>query len=178
MRLFLLPAPPRTQPVDLTSTDDFSAELQSLRTTVLGVRREPAMAMQTFINLPVKDLDKAKEFFGALGFSFDEQFTDEKATRMIVSDETSVMLAVEPFFKSFIEPQDVADTSKSREVILGLSAESRDQVDDFANRAVAAGAEVLGEPEDDGFMYMRGFRDLDGHQWSFIYMDMSAIPAE
>jgi uncharacterized protein len=134
------------------------------------------MAMQTFVNLPVKDLAKATEFFRSLGFSFDEQFTDENATRMIVSDDTSVMLAVEPFFKSFIAPQDVADTSKSREVIVGLSAESREQVDDLVGRALAAGAQVLGEPEDDGFMYMRGFLDLDGHQWSFIHMDLSALP--
>ena len=133
------------------------------------------MAMSTFVNLPVKNLPKATEFFTALGFSFDPQFTDENATRMIISDDTSVMLAAEPFFKGFIAPQDVTDTSKSREVVVGLSADSREQVDDLADKASAAGAEVLGEPEDDGFMYMRGFRDLDGHQWSFIYMDMSAI---
>jgi predicted lactoylglutathione lyase len=134
------------------------------------------MAMMTFINLPVKDLAKATEFFASVGFSFDEQFTDENATRMIISDDTSVMLAVEPFFESFIAPQDIADTSRSREVIVGLSAESRGQVDELADKALAAGGQALGEPEDDGFMYMRGFRDLDGHQWSFIYMDMSAIP--
>ncbi|HEX2111686.1 MAG TPA: VOC family protein [Gaiellaceae bacterium] len=132
--------------------------------------------MQTFINLPVKDLRKATQFFTQLGFSFDEQFTDENATRMIVTDDTSVMLLVEPFFEGFVAPQDVVDTSKSREVIVGLSAESREQVDDLADRAIAAGAESLGEPQDQGFMYMRGFRDLDGHQWSFIHMDMSAIP--
>jgi uncharacterized protein len=134
------------------------------------------MAMQTFINLPVKDLAKATEFFGALGFTFDEVFTDENATRMVVGDDTSVMLVTEPFFQGFITPQDIADTSTSREVIMGLSAESREQVDDLAGKALAAGGESLGEPQDDGFMYMRGFRDLDGHQWSFIYMDMSAIP--
>ena len=132
--------------------------------------------MQTFINLPVKDLTKATDFFAAIGFSFDEQFTDENATRMIISDETSVMLAVEPFFQGFIAPQDVADTSASREVVVGLSADSREQVDELTGKAVTAGAEALGEAQDDGFMYMRGFRDLDGHQWSFIYMDMSAIP--
>jgi uncharacterized protein len=132
--------------------------------------------MQTFINLPVKDLRKATQFFTQLGFSFDEQFTDENATRMIVSDDTSVMLLVEPFFEGFVAPQDVVDTSKSREVIVGLSTESREQVDDLADRAIAAGAESLGEPQDQGFMYMRGFRDLDGHQWSFIHMDPSAIP--
>jgi predicted lactoylglutathione lyase len=134
------------------------------------------MATLTFINLPVKDLSRSTEFFERVGFSFDPQFTDENATRMIVSDETSVMLAVEPFFEGFIEPQKIADTSTSREVVLGLSAESREQVDDLADKAIAAGAQSLGDPDDQGFMYMRGFRDLDGHQWSFIYMDMSAIP--
>jgi uncharacterized protein len=132
--------------------------------------------MQTFVNLPVKDLANATEFFTKLGFSFDAQFTDENATRMIVSDDTSVMLVVEPFFKGFIEPQEIADTSTSREVIVGLSADSREQVDGLADKALAAGGESLGEAQDDGFMYMRGFRDLDGHQWSFIHMDLSAIP--
>ncbi len=134
------------------------------------------MPTLTFINLPVKDLSKATEFFGALGFSFDPEFTDENATRMIISDETSAMLVVEPFFKGFIEPRGIADTSQSREVIVGLSAESREQVDDLTEKALVAGAEELGKPDDQGFMYMRGFTDLDGHQWSFIYMDMAALP--
>jgi uncharacterized protein len=132
--------------------------------------------MLTFINLPVKDLKKSTEFFSRLGFDFDPEFTDENATRMIVNDGTSVMLAVEPFFEGFIAPQQIADTSRNREVILGLSAESREQVDELAERVVAGGGETIGEPEDQGFMYMRGFRDLDGHQWSFIYMDMAALP--
>jgi predicted lactoylglutathione lyase len=132
------------------------------------------MAMQTFVNLPVRDLARSTEFFGKVGFSFDPQFTDESATRMIVSDDCSVMLCTEPTFKGFVTPQEIADTSQAREVIVGLSAESRAQVDELTDKALAAGAEGLGEPEDDGFMYMRGFRDLDGHQWSFIYMDMSA----
>jgi predicted lactoylglutathione lyase len=134
--------------------------------------------MQTFINLPVRDLAKATEFFKKIGFTFDPQFTDETATRMIISNDASVMLCVEPTFKGFVSPQDITDTSRAREVIVGLSAESRAQVDDLANKALDAGAEGLGEPEDQGFMYMRGFRDLDGHQWSFIYRDMSAIPEQ
>jgi uncharacterized protein len=136
------------------------------------------MTVNTFINLPVRDLAKAKEFFTEIGFSFDPQFTDETATRMIVSDDTSVMLCTEPTFKGFIAPQEITDTSRAQEVIVGLSADSRAQVDDLAEKALDAGAESLGEPEDQGFMYMRGFRDLDGHQWSFIHMDMSAIPEE
>jgi uncharacterized protein len=134
------------------------------------------MSTMTFINLPVKDLATTTAFFTKLGFSFDAQFTDENATRMIISDDTSAMLAVEPFFKGFIAPQEVADTSTTREVVIGLSADGREQVDDLVDTAVAAGAQDLGEAQDDGFMYMRGFRDLDGHQWSFIYMDMTAIP--
>jgi uncharacterized protein len=134
------------------------------------------MTMQTFINLPVEDLGKATEFFTQIGFGFDPTFTDETATRMIVSEDTSVMLCTEPTFEGFISPQGIADTASAQEVIVGLSAESREEVDELASRALDAGAEALGEPDDDGFMYMRGFRDLDGHQWSFIHMDMSALP--
>ena len=82
----------------------------------------------------------------------------------------------EPFFKGFIAPQDIADTSSAREVIVGLSTESREEVDDLADKALDAGGRALGEPLDDGFMYMRGFLDLYGHQWSFLHMDLSTIP--
>lgn len=133
------------------------------------------MSRMTFINLPVKDLAKSTAFFTELGFSFDPQFTDDNATRMIIGDDTSVMLAVEPFFQGFVAPQTIADTATSREVVVGLSAESREEVDDLVGKALTAGAQDLGEAQDDGFMYMRGFRDLDGHQWSFIYMDMAAL---
>lgn len=134
--------------------------------------------MQTFINLPVKDLAKATEFFTEVGFTFDPQFDDGNSSRMILGDETSVMLAVEPMFAGFIQPQSVVDTATSREVIVGVSADSRDEVDERAGKAVSAGGQSLGDAQDDGFMYMRGFRDLDGHQWSFIYMDTSAFAAE
>jgi predicted lactoylglutathione lyase len=153
--------------------DEFQPKRRSARVTR---EKGATTAMQTFVNLPVEDLARATAFFTALGFSFDPRFTDENATRMIVSDDTSVMLVAEPFFKGFIEPQAVADTTTAREVVVGLSAESREQVDELAGRALAAGGRALGEAQDDGFMYMRGFRDLDGHQWSFVHMDMSAIP--
>ena len=136
------------------------------------------MATMTFVNLPVADLAKATKFFSELGFAFDPQFTDETATRMIVSDDTSVMLCAEPTFERFVSPQGIADASQAREVIVGLSAESREQVDELTDKALTAGRAALGEPEDQGFMYMRGFLDLDGHQWSFIHMDMSALPEE
>ena len=133
------------------------------------------MSRNTFINLPVKDLGKTTEFFNQIGFSFNQEFTDENVTCMIISDETYAMLVVEPFFKGFTQ-QDITDTSTSREVIVGLSAESNQEVDERVEKALAAGGQSLGDAQDDGVMYMRGFRDLDGHQWSFIHMDMSAIP--
>jgi predicted lactoylglutathione lyase len=95
---------------------------------------------------------------------------------MIISDDISVMLCAEPTFEGFVLPQRIGDTSQAREVIVGLSAESREQVDELTDKALAAGAQALGEQDDQGFIYMRGFLDLDGHQWSFIHMDMSAIP--
>jgi uncharacterized protein len=133
------------------------------------------VAMKTFINLPVKDLTKTVEFFTAVGFTFDQRFTDENATCMIISDDSYAMLLVEPMFQSFTQKA-IADPSKSSEVIVGLSTDSKHQVDDLTEKALAAGATELGEAQDDGFMYMRGFSDLDGHQWSFIWMDMSAVP--
>ncbi|NED95357.1 glyoxalase/bleomycin resistance/extradiol dioxygenase family protein [Phytoactinopolyspora alkaliphila] len=131
--------------------------------------------MKTFINLPVKDLGKTVEFFTSVGFAFDPRFTDGNATCMIISDDSYAMLLVEPMFQNFTQ-KDVVDTARSREVIIGLSADSKQHVDDLTQKAIAAGATELGEPQDDGFMYMRGFSDLDGHQWSFIFMDMSAVP--
>ena len=130
--------------------------------------------MKTFINLPVKNLKRSREFFESLGFSFDAAFTDENATCMVISEHAYAMLHVEKSFESFSQ-RAIPDASKSAEVLIGLSAESRAQVDDLSNRAERAGAKMLGGPDDRGFMYMRGFRDLDGHQWSFIYMDMGAL---
>jgi uncharacterized protein len=143
--------------------------------TVEVSRRESAMSRNTFINLPVKDLARTTRFFNEVGFSFNQQFTNEDATCMIISDETYAMLVVEPFFKGFTQ-QDITDTSTSREVIVGLSAESKQEVDERVDKALAAGGQSLGDAQDDGVMYMRGFRDPDGHQWSFIHMDMSALP--
>lgn len=134
------------------------------------------MSRMTFINLPVQNLNKTVEFFTAIGFTFDQRFTDEKSTCMNISDEAYAMLMVAPMFKGFTS-REVADPATTSEVIVSLSTESRTEVDDLTEKALAAGAEDLGA-DDQGFMYMRGFRDLDGHQWSFMYMDMSSVPAQ
>ena len=133
------------------------------------------MTVQTFVNLPVKDLAKTTEFFSKLGFSFDRPSPDGQTTRMIISDDASVMFHTEPFFERFTGG-DITDPSKSREVVVGLSTASREEVDELVDLAVAAGGQDVGGPVDQGFMYMRPFLDVDGHRWSFLFMDMSAMP--
>ncbi len=132
------------------------------------------MATQIFVNLPVKDLNKSVEFFRKLGYTFNPQFTDENATCMIISDSIYVMLLVEPFFKSFTK-KEIPDTTQNAQVILALSADSREGVDELVNKAVAAGATTPNEKQDQGFMYGWGYQDLDGHLWEVMYMDPNAV---
>lgn len=96
------------------------------------------MPQMIFVNLPVKDLDKSKAFFAALGFSFNPQFTDDTAACMVVSDTIFVMLLTHEKFKSF-SPKPIADTSQALQVLLTLSRESREAVDTMVAAALAAG---------------------------------------
>jgi predicted lactoylglutathione lyase len=129
----------------------------------------------TFVNLPVKDLARRKDFFAGLGFGFDEQLGDEHTACLVISDLACVMLHVEPTFAQLTE-QRVTDTSLSREVLIGLSADSRAEVDEVVEEAARRGGGAVGDADDQGFMYTRAFLDPDGHQWASIYMDMSAVP--
>lgn len=134
------------------------------------------MATQIFVNLPVKDLEKSKAFFSALGFSFNEQFTNEKGACLIIGENIYAMLLVEEFFKSFIK-KDIVDSSKFAEVINVFSLDSKEQVNELADKALAAGASQYIEPQDYGWMYSRAFQDLDGHLWEVMHADLSAMPA-
>ena len=132
------------------------------------------MATKIFVNLPVKDLNRSVEFFTKLGFKFNPQFTDENATCMIVGGDIFVMLLVEGFFKTFTHKA-ISDATKSTEVIVSLTADSRQEVDRMIGKAVAAGATTPNEPKDYGTMYQHGFQDLDGHLWEIFYMEPSAV---
>ncbi|MEH2335196.1 VOC family protein [Nostoc sp.] len=132
------------------------------------------MATKIFVNLPVKDLNRSVEFFTKLGFSFNAQFTDETSTSMIVSDDIFVMLLTHEKFKTFT-PKEICDATKSTEVLVCLSSQSREEVDEMVRKAVTAGGTTYNEPQDHGFMYGHGFSDLDGHIWEIIYMEPSAI---
>ncbi len=132
------------------------------------------MTNQIFINLPVKDLSKAKEFFGALDYSFNAQFTDDKGACLVISDTIYAMLLTEPFFKSFIK-KEIADTKTSTEVILALAIDSKANVDRMMEKVLAAGGKEVRDPQDNGWMYGRAFEDLDGHIWEIVWMDPSHI---
>ena len=127
------------------------------------------MATKIFVNLPVKDLKKSVNFFTKLGFKFNPEFTDETATCMIVTEEIFVMLLTEQKFKTFT-PKPICDATKSTEVLLCLSFDNRETVDELVRKAVSAGGTTYNEPKDHGFMYGHGFQDLDGHIWELISM--------
>jgi len=129
------------------------------------------MATNIFVNLAVKNLDKTKEFFSKLGYTFNQQFSDEKAACMVISETIYAMLISEAYFKTFIPNKEISDTSKSKEVLLALSADSRQQVDELADKAIAAGGKNFRDPDDHGFMYSRSFEDLDGHVWEVFWMN-------
>ena len=128
------------------------------------------MATQIFVNLPGRDLNKSVAFFTKLGFKFDARFTDATATCMIVGEDIFVMLLTHEKFKTFT-PKEICDATKSTEVLVCLSSESREKVNEMVRNAVAAGGTTYNEPQDHGFMYGHGFQDLDGHIWELIYME-------
>jgi predicted lactoylglutathione lyase len=129
------------------------------------------MPTKIFVNLPVKDLGKSMDFFKSLGFSFNPQFTDETAACMVVSEDIYVMLLTNEKFKEFT-PKEICDATRSTEVLVALSCESRPVVDDFVRKAIGAGGSTTyNDPKDYGFMYAHGFQDLDGHIWEVVYME-------
>lgn len=135
------------------------------------------MITKLFVNLPVKDLNKTVEFFTKLGFTFNPQFTDENSTCMIVSNDIFVMLLVEKFFKTFTK-KEISDVSKNTEVIVALSTQSREEVDQMMEKVIGAGGKESRDPQDHGWMYGRSFEDIDGHLWEIFYMDETAIKKE
>lgn len=129
------------------------------------------MPMQSIIGLPVADLDRSKAFFTALGFSINPYVDDENMANIIINDASSVMLYSESAFAGYTG-HERADLSNGREVMLGFAAESRGQVDEISDKALAAGATALGEPQESDGLYMRAFLDPDGHWWSLNHIDM------
>src|ERR671916_1479670 len=139
--------------------------------------RERPMSKMIFVNLPVADLPRAIAFYEALGAEKNEQFTDETAACMVFSETIHAMLLTHDKFRQFT-PKKIANAKESTEVLICISAESRDAVDTMAAKAGAAGGVMDPGPKQDyGFMYGRSFEDLDGHIWEVMWMDVEAAMA-
>ncbi|KJY45652.1 glyoxalase [Streptomyces sp. NRRL S-444] len=132
------------------------------------------MPTMIFVNLPVKDIDAAKAFWGKLGYSFNPQFSDESTGCLVISDTIFAMLMTEARFKDFAT-KEVADATKTTEVMLALSADSREKVDEVVDAALAAGGTEPRPAQDLGFMYGRAFEDLEGHVWEYVWMDPAVV---
>ncbi|MBT2739019.1 VOC family protein [Bacillus sp. ISL-7] len=137
------------------------------------------MPKQFWINLPVKDINKSKEFYRKVGFMVNEQHGNSDQAQLIIGDHNArVMLFPASTFEKFTR-QVIVDTKQATEVLLSVDADSREEVDVMAKNAVEAGGTIFGEPsESQGWMYGCGFTDLDGHRWNVLYMDMSKMPKE
>ncbi len=130
------------------------------------------MVNENFVNLAVKNLKSSIEFFTKLDFTFNPQFTDENATCMIVGENIFAMLLVEKFFQTFTQ-KIICDANKNTEVLVCISVDSRNQVDQMVKKAVEAGGKSPRKPVDHGFMYQHGFEDLDGHIWEIVYLNQN-----
>ncbi|BDU24802.1 VOC family protein [Flavobacterium sp. GSB-24] len=133
------------------------------------------MKTKIFLNLAVKDLNRSVSFFKDLGFSFDSRFTNEKGTCLIVGENINVMLLVEDFYKTFTNKQ-ICDTATTSEVLISISVETRERVNEIMEKAVKAGGTDYNKEHDYEWMYQRTFLDLDGHHWEVFFMDESQIP--
>lgn len=131
------------------------------------------MSTKILVNLPTKDLARAKSFYTALGYSMNPDFTDEDVACVVISDEIQVMVLVEPLFSRFTR-RDVADATKVTETILALSVGSREEVDDLVDKALAAGGSPVDQPETHD-MHSRTFCDPDGHMWEVVWFDPAGL---
>ena len=128
-----------------------------------------------FVNLAVSDLDRAKAFYAGLGFSFNEQFSDENTASVVVSDAIVVMLLTRERFADFVPGGTVGDPAAPTAVLNALSVDSREEADDLLSRALANGGKPWQPALDMGVMYGTSFTDPDGHVWETVWMDPSVV---
>jgi uncharacterized protein len=134
------------------------------------------MAKQIFINLAVQDLQQSADFYKALGFTVNPQFSDDTAKCMVWSDTIFVMLLTQEKFLSFTS-KPIADTKSAVAGLFSLSVDSVEEVNNIMAAGLAAGGTEPNEMRDYGFMQQRTIEDFDGHTWEVFYMDMSKFPA-
>jgi predicted lactoylglutathione lyase len=142
--------------------------------TIRNAATKPATPHKLFVNIPVNDLQRSIIFFETLGFAFNTQFTDATATCMLVGEDAYFMLLDKARFAGFSK-RPMGDPGKETSALFAFSVNSRAEVDEMVNKAVAAGGSHALDPQDHGFMYGRSFYDLDGHHWEVFWMDPSAV---
>ncbi|MCW1961615.1 VOC family protein [Chryseobacterium viscerum] len=130
-----------------------------------------------YVNLPVKDVQKTREFWTKLGFSINEQFSDEKAICVVMKENhIYTMFLKEEFFQTFTNrPFAKGDTTQ---VLLAIGVNSRDEVDGMVKTAIENGGSKYSDPVDYGWMYQSSFADINGHQWEVMHGDVSQMPAQ
>jgi uncharacterized protein len=135
------------------------------------------MTKEIWLNLPVKDVTKSKEFFGRIGFTLNEKHTSPDMVCFEVGEKKmTVLFFAEETFKGFTKSE-VSDARQGAEVLISFDAESRDEVDETARTVFEAGGTIFSEPaEIQGWMYGFAFADLDGHRWNMVYMDFGKLP--
>ncbi|MEP7037263.1 MAG: VOC family protein [Acidobacteriota bacterium] len=135
------------------------------------------MTKELWLNFPVKDVEKSKEFFTKIGFSLNEKQTnDEMACFSVGEKNITVLFFAEETLKGYMK-NEISDTSAGSEVLISFDAESREEVDEMASKVFDAGGTVFSEPaEIQGWMYGCAFADLDGHRWNMVFMDFSKMP--
>ena len=127
-----------------------------------------------FVNLATNDVDASKKFFTELGYTINPQFSTDDCACVVISDTIIAMFLSKQRYSDFTK-KEIADSTKTSEVLICLSAESREKVDELVNKAVAAGGTANDDVQDQGFMYGRSFEDLDGHSWEVVWMDPAAV---
>ncbi len=132
------------------------------------------MGSKVFMNLPVKDLKRAMAFYESLGWKHNPQFTDETAASIVISDEIYVMLLTHEKFSQFTDKK-IADASKTAQMLIALSVDTKEDVHKVVDAAVKAGAAEPRPLTDYGFMIYRTFEDLDGHTWEILFMDPAHV---
>ncbi len=147
---------------------------QTASPTIRNAGTKPTTPRKLFVNIPVRDLQRSIDFFEALGFTFNLQFTDATATCMLVGEDAYFMLLQTDRFKDFSR-RPVADSQRETGALFAISAESRDEVDSFVKKALAAGGSRAADSQDLGFMYQQSFYDIDGHHWEVFWMDPTAV---
>lgn len=126
-----------------------------------------------FVNLPVAALEPSIDFYSAIGFTPNPKYSDPSTMMMVLSSAIHLMLIMPTRFTDFMPAgRTISDAKNTTEVLLCLSADSKEEVDVMVAKAVGAGGkgDVAAKQDKGDGIYGRSFQDLDGHVWEVVWM--------